>query len=134
MSFQMSVAMRNARLDAIEVRVGTSAKLKIFSGAEPADCAASDPSGLLATLTLPSNWMADAASGAKDLAGSWTGTASGTGTAQSFRIYDNALAACEMQGSVSMSGGGGDLILDNTSIASGQALTISTFTITDGNA
>lgn len=131
MAYQYSVAVRNAKLDQIESTIGTAAVLKIFSGAEPANCAAADPAGLLATLSLPSDWMANAAAGAKAKAGSWSASASGSGVAASFRIYDSGLAACHIQGSVGQ--GSGDLSLDNTNIASGQTVTVNTFTITAGN-
>ena len=134
MAFQESVAVRNARLDAIETTIGTTAVLKLFSGAEPANCAAADPAGLLATLTLPVDWLANAAAGAKAKAGAWTGTGSAGGSAASFRIYDSGVAACGIQGSVTATGGGGDLTLDNVSIANGQAITVNTFVITAGNA
>ena len=42
MSLQLSVSARNARLDAIETAVGTSAVMKIWSGSPPANCAAAD--------------------------------------------------------------------------------------------
>lgn len=134
MAIQLSVSARNARLDAIETTVGTSPKLQIRTGAQPANCAAADTGSLLAELTLPSDWMAAAAAGAKALAGSWSGTASGTGTAAHFRIKDSAGTTTHLQGSVTATGGGGDLTLDNTSIASGQAVSITGFTLTDGNA
>ena len=128
MSVQMGVAVRNARLDAIETALGTAPLLKIYTGAQPADCAASAPSGLIATMTLPSNWMNDASSGTKTLNGTWSVAASGTGTAASWRIYDSGGTVCGLQGNMS------DLVLDNTSIASGQTITITSFTITEGNA
>jgi hypothetical protein len=39
-----------------------------------------------------------------------------------------------MQGTVTATGGGGDLTLDNTSINSGQTVNITSWSITDGNA
>jgi hypothetical protein len=39
-----------------------------------------------------------------------------------------------MQGTVTATGGGGDLTVDNVSFASGQAFTVTGFTLTDGNA
>lgn len=134
MAFQYSVAVRNARLDTIESTIGTSAILKIFSGAEPANCAAADPAGLLVTINLPSDWMAAASGGSKVLAGTWSAAASGTGTAASFRIYDSGLVACGIQGNVGATGSGSDLELNNTSIVSGQTVSVTTFTITAGNA
>lgn len=133
MAHQYSVTVNNARLDAIETATGTSAVLKIFSGAEPANCAAADPTGALVSITLPSDWMAAASSGSKAKTGTWSGTASGTGTAASYRIYESTATTCHIQGSVTASGGGGDMTLDNTSIASGQTVTVSTYTITAAN-
>jgi hypothetical protein len=134
MAFQMSVAVRNARVNSIPTTVGASAVLKIFSGAEPADCAAADPSGLLASITLPATWYAAASSGTGALTGSWTGSASAAGTAASFRIYDSTGATCHLQGSCSLSGAGGDMILTNTNLAAGQPVSVTSFNITDGNA
>ena len=131
MAVQLSTAVRNARLDAVESTIGTSAKLYIYSGSVPANCAAADPSGLLATLTLPSDWMAAASSGAKALAGTWTGTGSAAGTGASFRIKDNAGTTCHLQGTFGTSGT--DMIADNAVIASGQTINITGFTLTDAN-
>mgnify|MGYP007013257794 FL=1 len=66
MSVQLSTAIRNAMLDAIEDTVGTSAILEIRSGAQPANCAAADSGTLLASMSLASDWMSNASSGAKD--------------------------------------------------------------------
>lgn len=133
MSFQYSTTLRNNKLNQIDSTVGTSATLKIFSGAEAANCAAADPSGLLATITLPSSPWGSASSGAVSLSGTWSVAASATGTAASFRIYDGS-ANCHIQGNITATGGGGDMTLDNTSINSGQTVTVTTFTITAGNA
>lgn len=134
MTYQYSVSVRNAKLDSVETTIGTGALLKLFSGAEPANCAAADPSGLLATLTLPTDWLANASSGTKAKAGSWTGSGSAGGTAASFRIYDSGAVACHIQGTATATGGGGDMTLDNAVIANGQAITVNTFTLTAGNA
>jgi hypothetical protein len=128
MAFQKSVAVRNAELDAIETTAGTTALLKLFSGAEPANCAAADPAGLLATLTLPSDWMAAAGSGVKAKAGTWSGTGSAAGTIACWRIYDNAGTTCHLQGNTT------DMTFDNTNVAIGQVVTVNTFSITAGNA
>lgn len=134
MSLQLSVAARNAGLDAYETAVGVSAKLDIYSGSPPANCAAADTGTLLATLSLPSDWMANASGGSKGLAGSWTGTGSAAGTAGYFRIKDSTNTTCHMQGTVTPTGGGGDMTMDNTNIASGQSITVNSFNLTAGNA
>ncbi len=135
MSIQLSVGVRNGRLDAIETVIGTSAVLKIKTGAAPADCAAADSGTVLASLTLPSDWMAAAASGAKAKAGTWQdASADNAGTAAHFRIYASDGTTCHLQGTVTDTGSGGDLELDNTSIGAGQSVTITGFTLTEANA
>lgn len=134
MTVQLSVDVRNARVDAIESTVGVSAKLEIRSGAQPASCAAAETGTQIAQLDLPSDWMGAAASGAAAKAGTWSGAATAAGTAGHFRIKDGADTTCHLQGSVTGIGGGGDMELDNVSIADTQPITINTFTITDGNA
>ena len=128
MTYQYSVACRNAKLDAVETAIGATAVLKIFSGAEPANCAAADPTGLLCTITLPSDWMNAASAGAKTKLGTWSAAASGTGTAASWRLYASDGTTCGIQGSMT------DMVLDNNSIAAAQVVTVNTFTITAGNA
>jgi hypothetical protein len=133
MALQLAVSTRNARLDAIETDAGTSAVLKIRTGAQPADCAAADSGTVLATLNLPSDWMAAASSGSKAKSGTWQdASADASGTAAHFRLYKSDGTTCIAQGSVGQ--GSGDLSLDNTVLAAGQSVTVNTFTITDGNA
>lgn len=135
MALQLSTAVRNARLDTIESTIGTSAIMKIRTGSAPADCGTADSGTVLATLSLPSDWMAAASGGSKAKTGTWQdASADATGTAGHFRIYDSGGTTCGIQGTVTATGGGGDLTLDNTSIATGQTVTITTFTLTDGNA
>ena len=135
MALQYSVAVRNAQLDAVESTTGTAAILRIYSGAVPGNCAAAASGTLLAEMTLPSDWMAAASSGSKALSGTWQdASANATGTAGHFRLLDSGGTTCHAQGTVTATGGGGDLTLDNTSIASGQSVTITSFTLTAGNA
>jgi hypothetical protein len=135
MAVQLSTSVRNARLDAIESTACTSAILTIRTGAQPADCATANSGTVLATLALPSDWLAAAASGSKAKSGTWQDTnADASGTAAHFRIHDSGGTTCHMQGSVTITGGGGDLTLDSVSITSGQSITITSFSLTDGNA
>lgn len=134
MAVQLSVAVRNARLDAIETTIGATAFLDIRSGAQPANCGLADAGTELAHIALPADYFAAAASGAKAKAGTWQGTGAADGTAGHFRMKDNGDTTCHMQGSITATAGGGDMELDNVSIATGQTITVTTFTVTDGNA
>lgn len=135
MAIQFSVAVRNARLDVLESTIAASAVLKIRTGSPPADVATADSGSVLATLTLPSDWMAAASGGSKAKSGTWEDTsADAAGTAGHFRIYASDGTTAHLQGTVTATGGGGDMTLDNVSIAAGQQITITGFTLTDGNA
>lgn len=134
MAIALAISTRNARLDAIETDAGTAAKLMIYTGAMPANCAAATTGAKLAEFDLASDWAANAGGGAKvlnNLPLSTTGAAAGT--AGYFRLFKNDGTTCIMQGTVTATGGGGDMTLDNTSIASGQSVNVTAFTITDGN-
>lgn len=134
MAFQLSTALRNAAVGVTDSTVGASPLLKIWTGAVPANCAAVDSGTDLATLTLPATWLGAAASGAVSLAGTWQANAIAAGTAGYFRIYDPTGATCHIQGTITATGGGGDMTLDNVSIASGQQVTVTSFTLTAGGA
>lgn len=134
MAVQMSVRVRNARLDAIETTIGASAVLRFRTGAPPANCAAARTGTVLATLNLPANWMNDASGGTKSKNGTWEDlSADATGTAGHFEIMDSTLTNCDFQGTVTNTGGGGDMTVDNVSFNSGQQVTVTSFTLTDGN-
>ena len=121
-------------LDAIETAIGVSAVLKIRTGAAPASVATADSGTVLATLSLPSDWMAAASGGSKALSGSWTdASADATGTAAHFRIYASDGTTAHLQGTVTATGGGGDMTVDSTSFTATQSFTVNTFTLTAAN-
>jgi hypothetical protein len=133
MAVQLSTSVRNARLDAIETATGTSAVLKIRTGAQPGSCATADSGTVVATLNLPTDWMGAAANGTKALAGSWAdATADNSGTAAHWRLYASDGTTCHAQGNVSTSGA--DLNVDSVNFSSGQSFTITSWVFTDGNA
>lgn len=128
-----SVAVRNARLDALETAIGVDAVLKIRTGAPPANIADPDTGTVLATLVLPSDWMAAAAAGSKSKSGTWQDIdADADGEAGHFRIYASDGVTQHIQGTCGDLGTE-ELVLDNASIATGQQVTITAFTITEGN-
>jgi len=139
MTIQYSIPVRNAQLDAWETTIGTTPVINLYAEVPTANCAAAAPATLIASGTLPADWSAAAVNGQKTiLNGPFTVTgvaAAGAGTpALSYRIYDSTGTTCHEQGTVSITGGGGDLQLDNTNIANNQVLTISTQTRNAGNA
>lgn len=135
MPIQLSTPVRNARLDAIEATIGLSPIMRIRTGAQPANCAASRSGTVLATINLPSDWMQAASGGSKALSGTWSdSSADAAGTAGHFEIVDSTGTTCHLQGSVSATGGGGDMQVDNVVFAAGQQFTVTAFALTDANA
>jgi hypothetical protein len=133
MALQYSATLRNAQLDEIETVAGTAPILRIYDGSIPANVAAAITGTLLAEMTLPTDWMAAASSGAKAMAGAWSDpSANAAGTASHFRLWKSDGTTGVMQGTCGI--GTGDLQLNNTNIAVGQLVEVTAFTITAGNA
>lgn len=131
----MAVDIRNAMLDAIETTVGASAILKFRTGAKPAAITDADSGTVLATLNLPADWLAAASSGTKGLTGTWTdASADASGDAGHWVLYASDGTTRKMQGTVTATGGGGDITLSTITIAATGAVTITSFVLTAPNA
>jgi hypothetical protein len=133
MAFKLSVTARNATLQALEDHVGNNAILTISTGTPPLNCAAANTGTVLASMTLPDDWLGEPSNGNVNLSGSWQDlSADASGTAGHFRLFNNAGTTCHMQGNITATGLGGDMQLDNTNIAVGQQINITSFSITAG--
>lgn len=132
MALQYSVSLRNNQLNQVESTIGTAPKLRILTGSPPANCASAQTGTMLVELTLPSDWLSAASNGQVSKVGTWSATASASGTAGYFRVYDSSGTTAHMQGTVGTSGT--DMIIDNTSINTGQTVTVTSFTLNAGNA
>jgi len=132
MALQYSVAVNNARLDAVETTAGTSAKLRFYTGAMPANCAAARTGTLLVEMALPADWMSAASAGSKGKLGTWSGTAvAGSAATPGYAcIMDSAGTTCHLQGTSGIASG--DIPVDGT-ITTGQAVTVSSFTLNAAN-
>jgi hypothetical protein len=100
MTEQVSVAVQNASLDSGETTVGVSPVLQIRTLAPPVNCAAADVGTLLCSMTLPSDWMSNAAAGVKAKLGTWSGTAAAGGVAAHYRIKDSTATTTHRQGTI----------------------------------
>lgn len=129
MALAYSVAVRNAMLDEITAAAGNAALLRIYDGTRPAT--GGSATTLLAELTCGTPFAAGASSGVLTL-GSITqdASANATGTATWFRIVTSG-GTQVIDGNVGTSGS--DLNLTTTSIVSGQPVSVTSFTITEGN-
>lgn len=138
MATRLPNASQQAAADAVVDRLDAGAgagKLRIYSGAQPADADSAPVGTLLCEVTLADPaFGAAASSGVATLLGvplSGVGTAgAGAGTnAQSYRLVDsNDVTVAD--GAVTGTGGGGELELDNVNIAEDQVVNITALTYT----
>ena len=135
MAVQYSVAQRNAAITTLSTTVGSAGVCKIFTGAQPANCALADSGTNLVQWTFTATFAGAASSGTVTVNNPAVpgSTALVTGLAGHFRIYTSALA-CVMQGNCTITGGGGDFQLTNLNIAINQIVTFSSMTVSAGNA
>jgi len=130
MALAYKESIRNAMLDQITTGAGASALLRIYDGARPATGGAATT--LLAELTCNATFAAAAASGVLTLNDiTQDSSANATGTATWFRIVKSDGTTHVLDGNVGTSGS--DLNLTTTSIVSGQPVSVTSFTITEGN-
>ncbi len=133
MAFQFSDAARNAMVNAIPAAIAASPTLEIRSGPMPASVGTAATGTVLATIILPATWMTAALDGSAPLAGTWqTLSADASGDAGYFRIRQGSTH--HVQGLITGVLGGGDMTLDNITIASGQQVTVASFVLTAGGA
>ena len=134
-TIQLSTPVRNARLGAYKSTIGPSPILRMYSGPLPANCAAAATGDLLVEMALPSDWLTAPSNGSASMLGTWQdASADAQGTLGYYRILDGTGATCHEQGDITMTGGGGAMTVDNTSVAPGQRVTVTSFTRTDNNA
>ena len=135
MAIQLGTDLRNAMISQYESTIGTSPKLQLRTGAPPLDCGASDSGTLLDEVVLPPDWLSAASGGSVTLAGAWVGAgAAAAGTAEHYRIKDSTGITTHEQGTVTITGGGGDLTLDNPTLAPGQIVTVTSWVRTQSGA
>lgn len=132
MALQYSTTLRNNQLDQFETTLGASAKLRLYSGAPPANTSSPATGTLLVEMNLPADYMVSASGGIKVLSGVWSGISVGTGIAGYFRFVTSDGSVTHAQGIVASSGG--DMTINNTSISVGQTIIVSTFTLIAGDA
>ena len=121
---------RNAAVNAITALLNSGGTVQIRSGAQPANADTAASGTLLGTLTLSATAFGSAASGTAT-ANTITGdsSADATGTAGWFRALTSGAAAV-IDGSITATGGGGDMQLDSVSIVASGTINVTAWTIT----
>ena len=127
MALVLKTTTGNSVLDNLyDTLFGASPVAEIRTGA-PAGPDAVAGGTLLVSITAPAAAFTAAAAKSKAKTGTWSNTAAATGTAGHFRFRNTADTVRE-EGLCAASGS--DMNLDNVSIATGQTVTITTYTRT----
>lgn len=133
MATRISTAARNAAADAIVDLLDAGAGagyVEVRTGSQPATPNTAATGTLLATLPLSDPAFGAASNGTATAAAITSDTAAdATGTAAWFRAYDSAGNAV-IDGSVTATGGGGDMTLSSTSIVTGGVVNVTGWTVT----
>ena len=133
-NLKYKATLKNAQQDAITTAVGASCLIDIMSGTQATNPdTAIGAQVILATLTGNATFAPAAAGGVLTLnsitSGTGTAGAGGGTTATWFRIKTSGGVA-QVDGTVGISGA--DLNLNNTSIATGQTVAVTPWTLTNG--
>lgn len=125
---------KQAMLNAIATDWGAGALLRIYSGTPPADAfTALSGNSILAVVTLtPAAATASGNGATKNMLGTTQSTtglaAAGAGTNATFyRVYASDGTTVKEQGSITVTGGGGDMTVANVSIAQNQPVDVTSF-------
>jgi hypothetical protein len=130
---RLAAAARNAAADAIAdlADAGSgAATIKVYSGSQVATGDTAESGTLLVTFTLADPAFGAASSGVCTLASTpRSATGAADGTAGWFRLEDSD-GANILDGSVTATGGGGQLELNTTTISTGVSVSLTSGTIT----
>lgn len=135
MTVTLSVAARNAELSGFLTELGSSPILKMRTGAQPATVATASTGTVLATCNLPTSPFTSPSGGSISKNGTWEDlSADATGNVGHFEITKSDGTTVVLRGSVTITGGGGDMTVDSVSFTAGQGFSVTSFTRTRSGA
>ena len=133
MATRIPTAVRNAIVDTVVDRLDAGAGagyIEIRTGAQPASANDAATGTLLGTLPLSDPAFGAAANGSAAANAITSDTnADASGNAGWFRAYDST-AAVVVDGSVTATGGGGDMELTSVAIVAGETIQVTSWTVT----
>lgn len=129
MATQYSISARTAQMTQLNSTIGVNAQIMIYTGTVPANVGAAASGTLLTQFAGNATAFGSAASAVLTANAVASTTAVASGIAGYYRINTSGGAAIT-QGTITQTGGGGDMLLTNTNIASGQQCSFTSLTIT----
>jgi hypothetical protein len=138
MTVRLSGTLRDNMIGQYETTIGAQARLQLWTGVPPTTFGDTSGDGgrtMVDEIQLPSDWMTapgTPSQGSVSKNNTWAGDgANATGVVGHYRLLSFAGTLHE-DGTVTVTGGGGDLTVDNTNVTTGQIITITGWTRTQG--
>jgi hypothetical protein len=129
MTIDLQNALANILLEDVATAFPAGSILEMRSGASPgAENAATGI--LLASITLPATPWAAASAGVLAKSGTWEDTAADSTGAMAHYRLKNAGDTRRIDGTITVTGGGGDMTVDNTSVVVAQNVLVTSFQYT----
>lgn len=131
MTIQFAQSTAHAMLNGIDGDLGASPILYLRTGAQPANCAAADTGTLVSTVPMSADAFSDASAWAKAITSALSDVSAdnaGDLSPGHFRIKTSG-GVTKIQGSITTTGGGGDMIVDNDTVVAGQQIDVTAFSI-----
>lgn len=134
MALQYSTTHRTNEATDVVTQAGATSYILIYTGTPPASCATAASGTLLASLACSATF-GTVTTGVLTANAITSTTGAAAGVAGYFRLCTTSAGTTTvLQGTVTATGGGGDLELNNTSISAGQTVSISSFVYTSPGA
>lgn len=131
MALTYSTSLRNAQADAISAAIGDACLIRLYTAPRPAHVADAATGTLLAELTGGTPFAAAAINGILSAnAIEADPGAAATGDAAWFRCLQSDGTTAVIDGSVTATGGGGDLTMPSVTITIGEPVEVTSCTIT----
>lgn len=129
MALSLNTGAQNAMCSALTA-LANGGTVQVRTGTKPATVGTAATGTLLGTLTLAATAFGSPTNGTAT-AGTITGdtSADATGTAGWFRVLSSTSTGV-WDGTITATGGGGDLTLDSVSVVTGGAINVTSWTIT----
>lgn len=130
MTVSLAVLAKNTEADAT-ARLFDGGQVRVYSGSVPANAdAALGGATLLATLTFSNPSGAASSGGVFTASAIASGTCAATGTASFYRILKSDGTTVVSQGTVTATGGGGDMTFPTVSFVANATISLSSHTYT----
>lgn len=118
-------------LDAIETDLGASPVLYLRTGTQPATVGAADSGTLVSTIAMAADAFQSASAWTKAITAALQDASAdnaGSLAGGHWRIKTSG-GVTKLQGTITATGGGGDMTVDNTTVTAGQQIDVTSFSI-----